>query len=96
MESNAYLSGPQAWMYKAFKYYSPYTSLFSSFPSLRAMPPKEAPRSLSKPNVDAIISIGKIVRATKYDDRTEQRMFLDAQTLKLVRLNIALSFLSTY
>jgi hypothetical protein len=83
-------------MYKAFKYYSPYTSLFSSFPSLRAMPPKEAPRSLSKPNVDAIISIGKIVRATKYDDRTEQRMFLDAQTLKLVRLNIALSFLSTY
>lgn len=53
------------------------------------MPPKDGPRSLSKSTIDAIISIGKIVRATKYDDRTEQRMFLDAQTLKLVRRNNA-------
>jgi hypothetical protein len=71
-------------MYKTFQYYSPYTSLFSSYPTLRTMPPKEAPRTLSKTQADSILAIGKHIRATKYEDRTEQRHFLDEQALKLV------------
>lgn len=72
-------------MNKAFAFYSPYTSLFSSYPRLRlAMAPPTGGK-LSQDQINTIVGIGKAVRATKYDDRNEQRAFLDEKTALLVR-----------
>ncbi|KAJ6587426.1 hypothetical protein DFH09DRAFT_1307658 [Mycena vulgaris] len=47
------------------------------------MPPPKVSKQLSQAQVDDILSIGKSIRATKYDDRLEQRTFLDAKVLQL-------------
>ncbi|KAJ7111665.1 hypothetical protein C8R43DRAFT_961977 [Mycena crocata] len=71
-------------MYKAFQYYTPFTSIFTSYPSLMAPPAPTAStriQPLTPSQIKAINDIGKSVRATKYDDRNEQRVFLDEKTL---------------
>jgi hypothetical protein len=86
-------------MYKAFEYYTPFSSLFDSYPSLRSMPPKavsvpvsvptsdaSSPPKLSAAQVASLLAIGKILKATRYEVRSEQREFLDEQTTALVSL----------
>ncbi|KAJ6501320.1 hypothetical protein DFH09DRAFT_1336002 [Mycena vulgaris] len=47
------------------------------------MPPPKVSKQLSQAQVDDILSIGKSIRATKYDDRLEQCTFLDAKVFQL-------------
>lgn len=76
--------------YKSYTYWTPFSSLFSSYPSLvPVMPPPKVSKQLSQAQVDDILSIGKSIRATKYDDRLEQRTFLDAKVLQLVRVRFS-------
>lgn len=66
--------------------YTPYSSLFDSYPTLlrssSTMPPPgipipKVPSKLTPAQCEQFLAIGKAVRATKYDDRNEQRIFLD-------------------
>ncbi|KAJ7690887.1 hypothetical protein B0H17DRAFT_1134155 [Mycena rosella] len=60
-------------MYRSFSFYSPYISLFTSYPMLRSMPPSKSPLRLSIAQKETLINIGKSVRATKYNSFLEQR-----------------------
>jgi hypothetical protein len=70
-------------------HYSPYTSIFTAYPLLRFMAPANSTLApvikLSNAQYHVIIGIGKSIRATKYDDRLEQRAFLDEKTALIVR-----------
>ncbi|KAK6987951.1 hypothetical protein R3P38DRAFT_3229831 [Favolaschia claudopus] len=65
--------------YKELAFYTPYTSIFSQYPSLKNM----ARSGLTKGQHDAIVGVTDIVSATKYPDRAKQRTFLDQQTVTL-------------
>ena len=76
-------------MLKSYEFYSPYLSIFESFPrllhNLSFMAPPAAAKRLSSAQYASIIAIGKSVRATNYPNREEQRSFLDEKTNEYVR-----------
>ncbi|KAJ7107366.1 hypothetical protein C8R44DRAFT_885384 [Mycena epipterygia] len=86
-------------MYKSFQYYTPYISLFTSYPRLQSMAPPVAPPAfftkLTPAQFETIASVGKIVRATKYDDKNDQRVFLDEKVAILDGFSAFLAHIAT-
>ncbi|KAJ7132419.1 hypothetical protein C8R44DRAFT_871380 [Mycena epipterygia] len=86
-------------MYKSFQYYTPYISLFTSYPRLQSMAPPVAPPAfftkLTPAQFETIASVGKIVRATKYDDKNDQRVFLDEKVVILDGFSAFLAHIAT-
>ena len=65
--------------------YSPYISIFDAYPALRNMTEITAQSKIPPSLHAAFISVGKAVRATKHDDRNDQRSFLDEKVTLIVR-----------
>ncbi len=64
--------------------FTPYTSIFDAYPALRTMPPISAQAKIPPSLHAALLNIGKTVRATKHDDRLDQRLFLDEKVVAVV------------
>lgn len=76
--------------------YTPYISPLASYPGLRTMVNTVLPKKLNQSQYDAVLAIGESVRATRYDNRTKQREFLDEKTTAFVRLPLSRSSTNSY
>ena len=82
-------------MDKSLAFFTPYSSIFDSYPHLCSNISSMAPTTVPKLTAEQharIIAIGKAIRATNYPNKEEQRAFLDEKVFEYVRCSFCFCY----